>query len=216
MSAAKEVLNTVIFMGSARNKAPHWGGSPRLGSRVLKFVVNSLQGRKVQHNVTVLDPAEIQLPILEAPTFYYKGEDVPEKLKELDDIVSAADCFVLVSAEYNHSIPPGLSNLMNHFGGSRYANKASGIVCYSNGQYGGMRAAMQLRALTGELGCLSVSNICGVPKAHTEFEEDGTPKEPEAWARRIDRMLVQLEFAALAFKDRTQKEARMEEAEEEN
>jgi len=42
-----------------------------------------------------------------------------------------ADAFVLVSAEYNHSIPPGLSNMLDHFGGSVYAFKPSGLVTYS-------------------------------------------------------------------------------------
>ena len=46
-----------------------------------------------------MDPAEIQLPIMEAPTFYYTEENRPEKLKELDAIVNAADCFILVSCE---------------------------------------------------------------------------------------------------------------------
>lgn len=45
-------------------------------------------------------------------------------------------------------------------------------VCFS-GQYGGMRAAMQLRALLGELGCISVSNILGIPDVKKALDENG-------------------------------------------
>ena len=38
-----------------------------------------------------------------------------------------------------------------------------------------MRAAMQLRAMTGELGCISVSNIFGIPEVHKAIDEKGTP-----------------------------------------
>lgn len=52
-------LKTVVFMGSARNCVPPWGGETRLGDRVLKHVVAALGERKttfgaeeVTHDVT--------------------------------------------------------------------------------------------------------------------------------------------------------------------
>merc|ERR1719433_1001801 len=161
-------LKTVVFMGSARNKAAHWGGPTRLGTRVLKFVTSQLKERG--HEVTVMDPLEIPSlsGTIQVPAFYYKPNEKPAELQKWEAVVKAADCFVIVSCEYNHSIPPSLTTIMSHFGGSLYKCKCSAIVCYSNGQYGGMRAAMQMRALTGELGCLSTSNILGVPKAESE------------------------------------------------
>lgn len=210
----REELNTVVFMGSAKTVVAPWGGPARLGTRVLEYVKKALNDRKeVKHNVTVLDPIELKLPVLEGPAFYYKAEDCPQQLADLDKIVAAADCYVIVTAEYNHCIPPGLTNLMSHFGGSKYKNKASAICCYSSGQYGGMRAAMQVRALTGELGCISTSNILGVPSAQKEFNDAGVPNDPDAWARRFGRFIEQLEFAALAFKDRKLKEEAMKQAE---
>lgn len=49
-------------------------------------------------------------------------------------------------------------------------------TCTFTGIYGGMRAAMQLRAMTGELGCISVSNIFGIPEVQKAINEDGTPQ----------------------------------------
>ena len=56
--------------------------------------------------------------------------------------------FAIVSGEYNHGIPPGLKNLLDHFL-EEYFFRPSAIVCYSAGQFGGVRAAMQLRAECG-------------------------------------------------------------------
>jgi chromate reductase len=195
-------LRTVIFMGSARNQPPRWGGPARLGTRVLRYVVRSLEARTdVKHEVTVLDPLELRLPVLEVPHFYYAEGAAPPELEAAAVKVGAADCFVLVSPEYNHSIPPALSNLLDHFGGSRYAFKPSGLVTYSNGQWGGMRAAMQLRAITSELGCLSASRICAIPNAAQAFDEDGVPKDAAHWDKLLGGMLNQLEWLAVAMKN---------------
>ena len=40
-----------------------------------------------------------------------------------------------------------------------------------------MRAAMQLRAMTGEIGCISVSNIFGIPKVDKAINEDGSTND---------------------------------------
>ena len=47
-------------------------------------------------------------------------------------------------------------------------------LCFP-GIYGGMRAAMQLRCMLGEIGCNSVSNIFGIPQVHKALSEEGKP-----------------------------------------
>ena len=49
------------------------------------------------------------------------------------------------------------------------------LQCVAAGIYGGMRAAMQIRAMLGEIGCISVSNIFGIPKVHESLDESGKP-----------------------------------------
>ena len=72
---------------------------------------------------------------------YEKGQ-APEILERLATRIRAADAFIIVSGEYNHSIPPALSNLLDHFL-EEYFWRPSAIVCYSAGAFGGVRAAMQ-------------------------------------------------------------------------
>lgn len=116
--------------------------------------------------------------------------------------IAAADCFIVVTPEYNHSIPPALSGLMGHFGGSLYKYKASGIVTYSPGPFGGVRCAMALRPFLSELGCLPVSAVTSFPAAQELFLENGAPSDPtHRMLKQLPSTLEQLEFVAVALKN---------------
>lgn len=124
-------------------------------------------------------------------------------IKKMEKQIREADGYLIVSGEYNHSIPPALSNMMDYFGGSCYSYKPSAICCYSPGIFGGMRAAMQLRCFLGELGCLSVSNIFGIPRAHQAIAEDGSPIDShmESGAKKL---IDQLDWNAHAMRNHRQ------------
>ncbi|XP_050407685.1 2-hydroxy-1,4-benzoquinone reductase [Patella vulgata] len=184
-------LKIVMFLGSVREG--------RLGLRVARFMKKQLE--QTNHDVVLFDPKEMKFPLIENPLFYYKDRSVlPEWMLTAEKQVKDADAFVIVSAEYNHSIPPALSNMMDYFGASAYSYKPSGIVCYSAGIYGGMRVAMQLRAFLGELGCLSVSNIFGIPEAQKAFDENGIPQNShmESGAKKL---ITQLDWHAHAMRN---------------
>lgn len=119
--------------------------------------------------------------------------ELPEGAATLKRTIEDADCYLIVSPEYNHSVPPALSSLMDHFGASCYKGKVAGIVTYSAGPWGGMRAAMGIQLLCHELGCLPVSQLCGFPLASTLFHEDGTPQDVN------HRMLKQLPMVLVRF-----------------
>jgi NAD(P)H-dependent FMN reductase len=157
-------LKFLVVLGSVRRD--------RLGARVAKFVVNALTARG--HAVTLIDPEEYDLPLLDRMYKEYDAGAAPAVLEKLAGHVRTADAYAVVSAEYNHSVPPALSNLLDHFL-EEYFFKPSGIVCYSAGGYGGVRAAMQLRAMLAEMGMSSVPSLLPFPKAQDLLAEDGTP-----------------------------------------
>ena len=105
----------------------------------------------------------------------YAPGQAPEVLERLAGRIKAADAFIIVSGEYNHSIPPALSNLLDHFL-EEYFWRPSAIVCYSAGPFGGVRAAMQLRAMLCELGTPSIPSLLPVPRVQDAFDEDGRPR----------------------------------------
>ncbi|XP_046584324.1 quinone reductase-like [Haliotis rubra] len=195
MSTSGQKLKVVLFLGTCREG--------RVGLRVSRFMKNALE--KSNHEVTVFDPLEMKFPLLERPVFFYKDRsEAPKWMCDAEAKVKEADAYVVVSAEYNHSIPPALSNMMDHFGGSSYAYKPSGIVCYSPGIYGGMRSAMQLRAFLGELGCLSVSNIFGIPEVHKALDEEGNPLN-DHMEKGANRLIAQLDWNAHAMRNHREK-----------
>jgi len=65
--------------------------------------------------------------------FQYEGIQAPDWLEAVNNKLKEADAVVVVSPEYNHSIPPALSNMLDHLPLASYAYKPSGIVCYSTG-----------------------------------------------------------------------------------
>ena len=205
-------LKTVVFFGSGKDVAPFWapGGDTRLGDRVLKYVLAQLGARSVAHDVTVFDPLEVfgeggalasSGAEVRTPHFYL-GDRAPAAMDAMRAVIKAADAFVVVTPEYNHSAPSALTGLLNHFGGSNYAYKPSAIVTYSVGPWGGARAQVALRAILGELGCLPVSKMAGLPMVEDQLEADGTPKDPESRLMgQVPGLLDQLEWMASAMKN---------------
>jgi len=61
-----------------------------------------------------------------------------------------------------------------------------------------MRAAMSLRCFLGELGCLSVSNIFGIPTVQNSFDENGTPLNDQM-VSGAKRLISQLDWHARAM-----------------
>jgi NAD(P)H-dependent FMN reductase len=169
--------------------------SDRKGLRVARFVECRLAERG--HSVTLVDQQTLQLQLLDRMYKEYPKGSAPEKLEQLATLYRSADAFVIVSAEYNHSIPPALSNLLDHFL-EEYFWRPSAIVCYSAGAFGGVRAAMQLRAMLCELGMPSISSLFPVPHADQAFSETGQPSDP-AIDPRFTRFATELEWYAEAL-----------------
>src|SRR5437764_9585724 len=154
-------LDILVFYGSVR--------SDRQGIKAARFVVNQCRARG--HEVALVDPLVERLPLLDRMYKEYESGQAPEVLERLADRIRAADAFIVVSGEYNHSIPPALSNLLDHFL-EEYFWRPSAIVCYSAGAYGGVRAAMQLRAMLGALGLPSIPSLFPIPRIQTALNEE--------------------------------------------
>ena len=112
-------------------------------------------------------------------------------LDELADLYRRADGFLIVSGEYNHAPPAALKNLLDTFL-EEYFWRPSGIVCYSAGQFGGVRAAMQLRMTLAELGMSSVPSLMPVPRIAEAIDETGKATAPgldASLARFLDEFI---------------------------
>lgn len=182
-------LKLVALLGSVRRD--------RQGIKAARYVERVLSGRG--HEVTLVDPAQLQLPLLDRMYKEYAKGTAPPALENLAELYRSADAFVIVSAEYNHSIPPALSNLLDHFL-EEYFFRPSAIVCYSGGAFGGVRAAMQLRAMLCELGMPSISSLFPIPKIAEALDEQGMPRDA-GMDKRFTRFASELEWYARALRE---------------
>jgi NAD(P)H-dependent FMN reductase len=183
-------LTLTLVFGSVR--------ADRRGIRAVRYLERALTERG--HTVVTVDPAEYQLPLLDRMYKEYAQGEAPEPLQTLARIFSQSDGFVIVTGEYNHTMPPALMNLLDHFQ-EEYLWRPSAIVCYSAGPFGGVRAAVQLRAPLSEMGMSSIPSLLPIPKVQAAFLEDGTPTDAEGTARRFNRFASELEWYAGAMKE---------------
>jgi len=181
-------LNIVLFYGSVRRD--------RQGIRAARFAERTFRARG--HTVSFVDALEVNLPLLDRMYKEYPKGEAPEVLERLAALYRAADAFVVVTGEYNHGLPPALTNLLDHFL-EEYFFRPSAIVSYSGGQFGGVRAAVHLQAILCELGMPSIASTFPVPRVGSAFDPDGNELTPGA-GRRFDRFAAELEWHAEALK----------------
>jgi chromate reductase, NAD(P)H dehydrogenase (quinone) len=153
----------------------------------IAVVVGSLRresfNRRLANGVTRLAPPEFsfkQLEIGDLP-LYNQDDDKnqAESVKRLKSEVKAADGLMIVTPEYNRSMPGVLKNALDNasrpYGDSAWAGKPAGVLGISPGSIGTAVAQQHLRC---SLAYLDVPTM-GQPEAFIQmkeglFEEDGT------------------------------------------
>jgi len=115
--------------------------------------------RKGSYNKSLLRAAgELLPPDVELEVFDLEGipgfnQDLestpPEKIKDLKAKIRAADAVLLVTPEYNYSVPGVLKNAIDWasrpYGDSAWSGKVIGLMSASTGLLGGSRAQYHLR-----------------------------------------------------------------------
>lgn len=170
-----------VILGSVRRD--------RQGIKAARYIIGKLAARG--HEPVLVDPCEKELPLLDRMYKEYPKGEAPPVLEELADLFRRADGFVIVSAEYNQSVPPALKNLLDHFL-EEYFWRPSAIVSYSAGRFGGVRAAVALRTILSEMGMPSVPSVLSIPAIGNALKEDGSATQEwidEAAARFIDEFV---------------------------
>jgi hypothetical protein len=99
--------------------------TPNTGDRVLAYVQSAVTSVNeaspdVELSITVIDPIDYPSATNLCsndgnPTYYHTMDmtTLAPDLQKLVGLVEAADCFLVVCPEYNHTIPPALTAIMN-------------------------------------------------------------------------------------------------------
>jgi len=180
-------INTAVIYGSARRA--------RKGINAARFVMRKLAER--EHEVTLVDTAEYGLPLLDLMYKEYDAGAAPDAMQAVGEILAAADGFVIVTGEYNHSVPSALKNLLDHYQ-SEYLFKPSAIVTYSAGPFAGVRALVNMRGIMAELGSPAIPSAFPISQVFKAFDDDGIPTD-SAYDERIVKFLDEYEWYARAM-----------------
>jgi chromate reductase len=177
------------------------------------FVCGSL--RKESYNRHLMTVAmgvakELGADVSEAPIgdlpLYNEDIEVepwPAPAKRFYDQIAAAGAVVIVSPEYNYSIPGGLKNALDwaSTGDNAWKDKVVALMGASVGQYGTTKMQMHLRQSligTGTIWVIAQPQVAVGP-AKIAFKEDGTLADP-LMVERIRELLKNLLAAAAKLK----------------
>lgn len=113
--------------------------------------------------VELLDLRDFPMPLYDepiSPSGVQNGAYANDIVKQWAQKINAADAFIMVSPEYNHSTSAVLKNALDNIY-REWNNKAVAFVSY--GSVGGARAVEQLRQIAVELQMASTRQAVHIP-----------------------------------------------------
>jgi NAD(P)H-dependent FMN reductase len=166
-----ETTHLVIVVGSVREG--------RFGPVVASWVAEQATAHG-GFDVEVVDLADFEIPLsLPAASAKYAGDAYPRPagLATLAARLDAADAFVLVTPEYNHSYPAALKAAIDwHF--TQWTAKPVAFVSYG-GAAGGRHAVLHLENVLTELHAVTIRDGLAFPNYFVNWDA-GRPADPDA------------------------------------
>ncbi|MFF3216214.1 NADPH-dependent FMN reductase [Streptomyces sp. NPDC002886] len=149
-------------------------------------------------DLDLIDLADIDLPLAMPGWGGSPSEQAAAALAKVSPRLAAADAFVIVTPEYNHSFPAVLKNLIDWHHGEWHA-KPAGFVSYG-GIGGGLRAVEQLRLIFAELHAMTVRDSVSLHGPWSGLGPDGLPRDTAVAEGAVKGMLGQLAWWGRALR----------------
>lgn len=154
-------MNIEIVSGSTREDS--------ITLRVALFLLRHLAEKFPQHNIGLIDLRKHDFPSIDK--VYPTAIHAPETLQSIAGRMLDAHAFIMVTPEYNGTFSPALANLFDHF--PKQSHKTFGIVTASEGQLGGIRAALALQHFALALYGIPSPQMLLVGNLTTTFDTGG-------------------------------------------
>ena len=156
----------------------------RSADKVLPWLVDRAEGRG-DFEVEVLDLRDWPLPFFQEhmgtigdfadPTY---SDPI---VRAWNRKIAEGDAYLIITAEYNHSVPGQLKNAIDSvFLSFAFRNKPIGFVGYSVGVAAGTRAVEHLALIAIEGEAVPLRNTVLIPFVGEAFDEAGEPVSPAA------------------------------------
>ncbi len=168
------MLKLQILIGST--------GDGRHADHVLRWLTPLVQARP-DFEVELLDLRQWALPFFQetlASVGDFKNPTYSDPLvKRWNDKIKEADAYIVVTPEYNHSLPGVLKNAIDSvFVSFGFRHKPVAYVGYSSGVAAGVRAVEQLNQVMLETEALPVRTQTLIPFVAKAFDADGKSTNP--------------------------------------
>jgi len=132
--------------------------------------------RKLAHALFKLAPEQLSFREIrydDLPLYSYDYDaDYPEAGRRLKRDIESSDAILIVTPEYNRSIPGGLKNALDWasrpWGSNSFAHIPSGVIGTSPGAIGTAVGQQHLRSILGFLNSPQMNS----PEAYIQFKED--------------------------------------------
>lgn len=185
-------LNLAVIVGSVRE------------GRFGPVVAHWLAGQAAQHgafDVDLVDLAETDIPLVlgPEPPAIATTDQRPASMAGLTAKLAAADVFLVVTPEYNHSYPASLKAAIDwHF--TEWRAKPIGFASYG-AMAGGLRAVEALRLVFAELHAVTVRDCIAFPNYWELFDEEGALHEAGPAEEAAKNLLDQLSWWGQALRN---------------
>ncbi|MBC8129849.1 MAG: NAD(P)H-dependent oxidoreductase [Rhizobiaceae bacterium] len=174
-------------------------GSRRLASHNRKLAAEAARLLALTSaTVTLLDLSDYPLPLYDGDVEETDG--IPEPAMLLAERIAEQDGLLLVSPEYNASVPPLLKNAIDWVSRVRkikgrpvqpFRRLVVGLAAASPGRLGGLRGLQSLRPICEALGAEVMTSQVTVADAANAFDDKGRLHEEHA-RTSLDTLVEQL------------------------
>ncbi len=149
-------------------------------------------------DVELIDLAEVNLPLLDEPVPPKMQQYSKEHTKQWSAKIDSKDAFLIISPEYNHSIPAALKNALDYIF-YEWNYKPVGFISYGS-TAGGARAVEHLRGVAGELKMYDIREQLPLADYWENLDETGKFKFTERHDTAANEIIEQLIFWAGVMK----------------
>jgi NAD(P)H-dependent FMN reductase len=143
--------------------------------------------------VVLLDLKELNFPLFEE-RLMNTAEPLPSLVNYANSIATS-DAVIIVSPEYNGSLPASLKNAIDVLN-SQWQRKAVGIVGVSNGSFGGVNMIPTLQTILLRLKAVPSSITFPVPMVQNNFDASGNATDKEITDKRATIFINELLWLA--------------------
>lgn len=154
-------------------------GTTRDGSSTHNVAKEALKSFSKTDSAKLFDLHSKDVPMMEQRLSH--DSSPPKDVEKFKDLVKWSDVIILITPEYNHSIPGALKNLIDYLY-EEYHGKAFAYITVSAGGFGGIRAQSHLHDITLALNGRPGPNL-PISNVRTHFSEDTISDE---YSKRLD------------------------------